>query len=98
LIVSQPLFETLYERQVQLVTKLKTNMRNRLVPIFDKIMLRKRAIIESVMDQLKNVLQEAKHSQRRQQRQHELFSEPEALAPARRRPYKLCPLCDLTHP
>jgi Transposase DDE domain len=62
--ISQPLFETLYERQVQLVTKLKTNMRNRLASIFDKIMLRKRAIIESVVDQLKNVSQ-IEHSRHR---------------------------------
>src|SRR6201989_2007101 len=55
--VSQPLFETLYDEGVQLVTKLKTTMKNRLVSIFDKIMLRKRAIIESVVDQLKNISQ-----------------------------------------
>lgn len=55
--ISQPLFETLYDDGVQLVTRLKTNMKNRLVSIFDKIMLRKRAIIESVVDQLKNISQ-----------------------------------------
>lgn len=55
--VSQPLFETLYDEQVQLVTKLKAKMKNRLTSIFDKLMLRKRAIIESVMDQLKNISQ-----------------------------------------
>jgi hypothetical protein len=53
--ISQPLFETLYDDGVQLVTKLKTKMKNRLVSMFDKIMLRKRAIIESVVDQLKNI-------------------------------------------
>jgi hypothetical protein len=53
--LSQPLFETLYDDGVQLVTKLKTNMKNRLASIFDKLMLRKRAIIESVVDQLKNI-------------------------------------------
>jgi hypothetical protein len=55
--VSQPLFETLHDGGVQLVTKLKRGMRNRLMPFFDKIMLRKRAIIESVNDQLKNISQ-----------------------------------------
>jgi len=55
--VSQPLFETLYDEQVQLVTKLKSKMKNRLMLMFDKIMLRKRAIIESVNDQLKNISQ-----------------------------------------
>jgi hypothetical protein len=56
-------FETLYEDGVQLVTKLKTKMKNRLVSLFDKIMLRKRAIIESV-DQLKNISQ-IEHSRHR---------------------------------
>jgi hypothetical protein len=55
--ISQPLFETLYDEQVQLVTKLKGKMKNRLTSVFDKLMLRKRAIIESVMDQLKNISQ-----------------------------------------
>ena len=51
------MFEALFDEQVQLVTKLKCKMKNRLVSIFDKLMLRKRAIIESVLDQLKNISQ-----------------------------------------
>jgi hypothetical protein len=62
--VSQPLFEALYDDGVQLVTRLKTNMKNRLVSLFDKIMLRKRAIIEAVVDQLKNISQ-IEHSRHR---------------------------------
>src|SRR3989440_8861885 len=62
--ISQTLFETLYDRQVQLVTKLKTKMKNRLMLMFDKIMLRKRAVIESVVDQLKNISQ-IEHSRHR---------------------------------
>ena len=62
--ISQPLFETLYEDGVQLVTKLKTKMKNRLISMFDKIMLRKRAVIESVVDQLKNISQ-IEHSRHR---------------------------------
>jgi hypothetical protein len=62
--VSQPLFEALYGEGVQLVTKLKRGMKNRLMPFFDKIMLRKRAVIESVMDQLKNISQ-IEHSRHR---------------------------------
>ena len=54
----------LYDAGVQLVTKLKRNMKNRLVSLFDKIMLRKRAIIESVIDQLKNISQ-IEHSRHR---------------------------------
>lgn len=62
--VSQPLFETLYGNGLQLVTKLKKKMKHRLLSIFDKIMLRKRAIIESVIDQLKNISQ-VEHSRHR---------------------------------
>jgi hypothetical protein len=62
--ISQTLFETLYDDGIQLVTKLKTNMKNRLVSMFDRIMLRKRAIIESVVDQLKNISQ-IEHSRHR---------------------------------
>ena len=62
--ISQPLFEALYDGGVQLVTKLKTNMKNRLISMFDKIMLRKRAVIESVVDQLKNISQ-IEHSRHR---------------------------------
>jgi hypothetical protein len=62
--VSQPLFEALYDEGIQLVTKLKRKMKNRLMPLLDKIMLRKRAIVESVMDQLKNISQ-IEHSRHR---------------------------------
>ena len=62
--ISQPLFETLYGDGLQLVTKLKRKMKNRLISTFDKIMLRKRAIIESVVDQLKNISQ-IEHSRHR---------------------------------
>lgn len=33
----------------------KKNMKNRLMPLIDKLLLHKRAIIESVVDQLKNI-------------------------------------------
>ena len=62
--VSQPLFEALYDDEVQLITRLKVRMRNRLMPLLDKIMLRKRAIVESVVDQLKNISQ-IEHSRHR---------------------------------
>lgn len=62
--VSQALFELLYDDGVQLVTKLKKKMKNRFMVMFDKIMLRKRAIIESVTDQLKNISQ-IEHSRHR---------------------------------
>ena len=62
--ISQALFETLFAQEVQLVTKLKMKMKNQLLLIFDKIMLRKRAIIESVTDQIKNISQ-IEHSRHR---------------------------------
>lgn len=55
--ISQALFEQLLAKGVQLVTKLKKNMKNKLMPVLDKILLRKRALIETVNDQLKNILQ-----------------------------------------
>jgi hypothetical protein len=55
--ISQKLFALLFEQKLQLMTKLKTTMKNKLLPVFDKIMLRKRAVIEAVNDQLKNISQ-----------------------------------------
>lgn len=62
--ISQKLFEQLYERGLQLVTRSKRNMKNRLLKLIDKILLRKRALIESVNDQLKNLCQ-IEHSRHR---------------------------------
>jgi hypothetical protein len=62
--ISQPLFDHLWEQGVQLVTKARKNMKNKLLPLFDKILLRKRSIIESVNDQLKNISQ-IEHSRHR---------------------------------
>ena len=42
---------------VQLITKLKRNMKQRLMPIEDRLLLRKRAVIETIIDQLKNISQ-----------------------------------------
>lgn len=56
--ISQALFEHLLDTfDVQLITKLRKNMKNRLMPLMDKLLLRKRAIIESIVDQLKNISQ-----------------------------------------
>lgn len=55
--ISQELFESLWERNIQLITKLKKNMKNKLMDYTDKLLLRKRAIIESVNDFLKNTCQ-----------------------------------------
>ncbi len=42
--VSQKIFEELYERGLEFITKSKKNMKNRLVKLIDKILLRKRAV------------------------------------------------------
>ena len=56
--ISQPLAEQLLvEHGVQLITRLRKNMRNRLMPLADKLLLRKRALIETIYDQLKNICQ-----------------------------------------
>ena len=58
------LHEALWEEGVELVTHIRSNMKNRLLPLFDKLMLRKRALIETVHDQLKNISQ-VEHSRHR---------------------------------
>ena len=55
--ISQSLFGRLWDDGIHIVTGLRSNMKQRLMPIYDKIMLRKRSIIESVNDMLKNVAQ-----------------------------------------
>ncbi len=55
--ISKALTECLQLEHVRLVTGIKKNMKNKLVSLYDKLMLRKRAIIETVNDQLKNISQ-----------------------------------------
>jgi transposase len=64
--ISQPLYELLRQTiGVQLVTKLKSNSKNRLpMSLTDRILIRKRAIVETVIDQLKNISQ-IEHSRHR---------------------------------
>lgn len=52
--ISKDLFAALWDQGVQLITGIKRNMRNRLLPLMDKLMLRGRSIIETINDQLKN--------------------------------------------
>ncbi len=55
--ISQELFKELYERGLQLITRYKKKMKQKLVKLIDKILLRKRSLIETVNDQLKNISQ-----------------------------------------
>lgn len=62
--VSKNLFEMLFSQGIHIVTGLKANMKNRLMPLFDKIMLRKRSVIETINDELKNIC-DIEHSRHR---------------------------------
>jgi len=63
--ISTPLAEQLFLAQgLRLITKLRKNMRNVLMDLSDKLLLRKRALIETIIDQLKNVCQ-IEHSRHR---------------------------------
>lgn len=53
--ISQKLFEKLLESNITLVTRAKKNMKNKLMDFYDRVMLRKRVVIESVNDFLKNI-------------------------------------------
>ena len=51
--IGKNLFQRLFVDGIQLVTKLKSNMKGALMSVSDKLLLRKRAIIETVNDELK---------------------------------------------
>ena len=55
--ISQKLFDFLFEDEILQVTGLRVNMRNKLMPFYDRMMLRKRYIIETINDMLKNTAQ-----------------------------------------
>jgi len=63
--ISQKLMQQLWQdHDLHLITRLRKNMQNRLMLMSDKILLRKRAIIETIIDQLKNISQ-IEHSRHR---------------------------------
>jgi hypothetical protein len=62
--ISADLAEKLRECGVQLITRLRSNMKNKLMPLMDKLLLRKRGIVETIIDQLKNISQ-IEHSRHR---------------------------------
>ena len=55
--ISQPLAALLAAQELRLVTRLRKNMKNKFLALSDKLLLRKRALIETVNDQLKNISQ-----------------------------------------
>jgi Transposase DDE domain len=62
--ISASLTEMLFEQGLHLITRLRKNMKNQLMHLSDKLLVRKRAIIESIIDQLKNISQ-IEHSRHR---------------------------------
>ena len=62
--ISSSLFEMLWDNGIHLVTGIKSNMKNRLMNLRDRILLRKRSVIETINDELKNICQ-IEHSRHR---------------------------------
>jgi len=62
--ISKDIFSKLFVDGIQLITKLRNNMKGQIMTLGDKILLRKRAIIETINDELKNIAQ-IEHSRHR---------------------------------
>ena len=62
--LSAELSKVLFIDGIQLITNLKRKMKNCLMEMSDKILLRKRSVIETVNDELKNICQ-VEHSRHR---------------------------------
>lgn len=62
--ISSKCAQKLFDRGLQLFTTVKKNMKNKFMDMQDKILLRKRSVIETVNDQLKNISQ-IEHSRHR---------------------------------
>jgi hypothetical protein len=62
--LSKELFDNLWDKGIQLVTRIKKNMKNILMPITDKLMLLKRTLIETVIGRIK-LLDKLEHSRHR---------------------------------
>lgn len=62
--IGQKLHEVLFVDGIQLITNIRKNMKNSLMTMNDKILLRKRSVIETVNDELKNICQ-VEHSRHR---------------------------------
>jgi len=55
--LSKALWEMLFADGMQLITKVRKNMKGHIMELKDKLLLRKRAIIETINDELKNLCQ-----------------------------------------
>lgn len=62
--ISEKLQKLLFVDGIELITSIRNNMKNSLMLMSDKILLRKRSVIETVNDELKNICQ-VEHSRHR---------------------------------
>jgi hypothetical protein len=62
--ISKKLAEILFVDGIQLIYKMRNNMKGGELPLQERLILRKRAVIESVNDELKNICQ-IEHSRHR---------------------------------
>ncbi len=62
--ISKELTTLLFDQGIHLITGIRNNMKNVVMTMRDKILLRKRSVIETINDQLKNIAQ-AEHSRHR---------------------------------
>ncbi len=62
--ISQQLFKVLWDRGLRLITKIRQNMHNKLMPMVDQLLLRQRAIIETINAPIKNI-QQIEHTRHR---------------------------------
>ena len=62
--ISQSLHDELLENNLELITSIRSNMKPQLLTLIDKLLLRKRSVIETINDQLKNISQ-IEHSRHR---------------------------------
>jgi len=62
--IGKELMQMLFVDGVHLITSIRNNMKNSLMSMSDKILLRKRSVIETVNDELKNICQ-IEHSRHR---------------------------------
>jgi hypothetical protein len=62
--ISQKLTKLLASQDIKLITTLKKNMKAQAIEAFDQLLLRKRSLIETINDQLKNIF-DLEHSRHR---------------------------------
>lgn len=96
--ISKRLFEHLFVDGIQLITKLKNNMKGAQMSVAGKILLRKRVLIETINDELKN-MEQVEHSKHRTF--HNFFVNLMAgwrpIASSQRNHPSTCKLCRITN-